>query len=456
MRKATKTRAKPVFSRQGIVVIAGTAILLLGLWAGFWLTRITESTWLAVAVVGGCGVYLFWIVAQHVFGADDQRIQALIDSADSLKDADFSFTIANQRNDEIGTLVDAYNSMVATLRAERQNLHQRELMLDTVIQASPLALVLTNDNDHVIYANATARSLFSGGRRFSGRQFIGQVIADQPQELRDALTAGQDAMVTVAKDRDQERYHLSCSDFTLNARAHKLFLLKHLTKELNRQEVATWKKVIRLIGHELNNSLAPISSLAHSAKLLVERGELARVNEVLDTVAHRSRHLKDFIEGYSRFAKLPLPRIKRIEWDQFFDSIRDIQPFQYRADKRGLAGAGDPEQLEQVFINLAKNSVEAGSNEEDIQVRVGHRDQGTEILVEDRGKGMSEEALANALLPFYSTKKSGSGLGLSLAREIVDAHAGRVSLRNRSGGGLSVRIWLPNSAAVGGGQGSDG
>ncbi|MEL7025566.1 MAG: ATP-binding protein [Pseudomonadota bacterium] len=430
-------------------MIAGSAILIVALWVGLWLRDTTGSAALAVAVVGVCGLYLFVVVARSLFGADDERIQALIDSADSLKDADFSFTIANQRNDEVGLLVDAYNGMVATLRAERQNLHQRELMLDTVIQASPLALVLTNDNDHVIYANATARSLFSGGKRFSGRHFIGQVIADQPRELREALQGGQDAMVTVSLDRDQERYHLSCSDFTLNARRHKLFLLKRLTKELNRQEVATWKKVIRLIGHELNNSLAPISSLAHSAKLLVDRQELERVNEVLDTIAHRSRHLKDFIEGYSRFAKLPLPRMKRIHWDRFFESIRDIQPFNYGADGEDLVGTGDPEQLEQVFINLAKNAVEAGSPVKDIWVRVAHRDAGTEVLMDDRGKGMSDEALASSLLPFYSTKRSGSGLGLSLAREIIDAHAGRVSLRNRSGGGLSVRIWLPNSVEGG-------
>ena len=99
-------------------MIAGSAILIVALWVGLWLRDTTGSAAFAVAVVGVCGLYLFVVGARSLFGADDERIQALIDSAGSLKDADFSFTIANQRNDEVGLLVDAYNGMVATLRAE--------------------------------------------------------------------------------------------------------------------------------------------------------------------------------------------------------------------------------------------------------------------------------------------------------------------------------------------------
>lgn len=426
------------------MILGSTLVMALALGVLYAIFRWTESWALASSIAVAVSLLGFWLITRWLFAADDTRIQALIDSADSLRDADFSFTIANRRDDEIGALVKAYNSMVSTLRTERQNLHQRELMLDTVIQASPLALVLTNENDHVIYANGTARQLFASGRRFAGRKFLQEVVDDQPAELRDALTVGQDAMVSVTTAKEQERYHLSCSEFTLNARNHRLFLLKRLTQELNRQEVATWKKVIRLIGHELNNSLAPISSMAHSARLLSARGDSARVEEVLGTIAQRSQRLKEFIESYSKFAKLPAPQIQTIDWDAFFAALKGLQPFEYHPERDGLSGSGDPKQLEQVLINLCKNAVESDSAVDDIVVKLQTRDQGTEILVADRGKGMSEEALASALLPFYSTKREGSGLGLSLAREIVDAHAGNISLRNRPKGGLSVRIWLPN------------
>ena len=448
MTRPAPTRSRPAFSNEGVAFIGGVTILGVTVGAAAFLYQWLEAPWLAGAVAILLGIALMALLVNFLFGPDRRRIRALIDSADSLSDADFSFTIADTRNDDIGTLVRAYNTMVDTLRQERQNLHQRELMLDTVLQASPLALVLTNDSDHVIYANSAARVLFWQGRRFAGMKFLGAVTRDQPAPIRDALAAGRDAMVTTGSAGEPERYHLSCSDFTLNAREHRLYLLKRLTHELNRQEVATWKKVIRLIGHELNNSLAPISSLAHSAQLLLERNDTARVSDVLATVAQRSANLKAFIEGYSRFAKLPAPRLQSLVWDRFFADLGELQPFRYEAETPGLHGVGDPEQLEQVVINLIKNALESGTDSEAVQVRLRQVEGGSEISVLDRGRGMSEEALANALLPFYSTKRSGSGLGLSLSREIVDAHGGRIGLANRYGGGLSVTLWLPNQPAT--------
>ena len=211
--------------------------------------------------------------------------------------------------------------------------------------------------------------------------------------------------------------------------------------------MATWKKVIRLIGHELNNSLAPISSLAHSAQLLMARDETGRVTELLGTIEARSAHLKRFIEGYSRFAKLPAPRRQPIDWDAFFARLSGLQPFAYAPAQAGTLGYADPDQLEQVVINLCKNAVESGSAATDITLELDANARGTEITVADRGPGMNDEALTNALLPFYSTKRSGSGLGLSLCREIVDAHEGRMTLRNRRDGGLAVSIWLPPAPA---------
>lgn len=141
---------------------------------------------------------------------------------------------------------------------------------------------------------------------------------------------------------------------------------------------------------------------------------------------------------------MPTPRIIAIQWDAFFESLAQLQPFVYERGEAGAVGCGDPEQLEQVFINLAKNAAEAGSVLDQIVVQQSRREGGTDIVISDRGRGMSEEALSNALLPFYSTKRSGSGLGLSLSREIIDAHDGRISIRNRTGGGVSVRLWLPD------------
>ena len=438
--KSTKRR----FSLQGKILAASGAAMGISTAMALLLARLGAPFLAAIAAAMIAGLALLLILVRQLLNPLNARIGALIDSADSLRDADFSFTIADNSNDEIGELVRAYNLTVGTLREERQNLHQRELMLDTVIQASPLALVLTSDDDRVIYANASARELFSDGRPFAGQQFLSDIAREQPESLQEALFAGQDALVSFEEGQGAERYHLSCNDFTLNARQHRLFLLKRLTNELNRQEVATWKKVIRLIGHELNNSLAPISSLAHSGQLLVERDDTAAVTKLLKTIEVRSGHLKHFIEGYSRFAKLPTPTRKRVVWQEFLSRVGALQSFVLELEDNDAAGWFDPEQMEQVLINLVKNAHESGSSPSDVVVSVDGQRDGWRLVVRDRGKGMSEEALVNALLPFYSTKKSGSGLGLSLCREIVDAHGGRISLQNRQEGGLAVSLFLPN------------
>lgn len=116
---------------------------------------------------------------------------------------------------------------------------------------------------------------------------------------------------------------------------------------------------------------------------------------------------------------------------------------QYAAVGEAASGVADKQQLEQVIINLIKNALESGSDQQDIMLTVTQHTSGWQLSISDRGKGMSDESLASALLPFYSTKKSGSGLGLSLCREIVDAHDGRIGLHNREGGGLVVKVWLP-------------
>ncbi|MEL6951316.1 MAG: ATP-binding protein [Pseudomonadota bacterium] len=442
------TRVNPATSMQGRLLAIAMLCFVVALAIAIALYERTSSAVLAVSVGLLVAIPAFGWAVRRALEPTRARIRALVDSADSLRDADFSFTIADHRDDEVGRLVRAYNRMVGTLRDERQNLHQRELMLDTVLQASPLALVLTNDNGHIIYANATARALFTAGRRMAGMHFLDDVVSDHSDSLKTALVQGVDAMVTIEADNDDERYHLSCNEFTLNARGHRLYLLKRLTQELNRQEVATWKKVIRLIGHELNNSLAPISSLAHSAQLLMARDDTERVVELLGTIETRSAHLKRFIEGYSRFAKLPDPQRREIEWDPFFTRLSALHPFDYRPDAPGSSGFADPDQLEQVIINLSKNAVESGSDPERITIRVVGSNTGSLITVADRGPGMNDEALTNALLPFYSTKRTGSGLGLSLCREIVDAHGGRITLRNRREGGLAVSLWLPAAGAA--------
>lgn len=370
--------------------------------------------------------------------------RALTGSVTSFKDGDFSFSIATDQRDELGELVQAHNELGRVLRDERQGLFQRELLLDTVVQNTPTAMVLVEPGGHVVYANIAARQLLNGGSPLQGLAFAA-VVTESPPAFAHAVADGGDALFTVALEGEDETFHFSQRSFKLQGRQHRMYLIKRMTRELSRQEVATWKKVIRVISHELNNSLAPISSLAHSGRVLAGKGETQRLGAVFDTIEDRARHLHGFIHGYAEFAKLPQPRLEEVSWQVVLDAIARQFPDIQVAAAPEQRGWFDRSQIEQVLINLVKNAHEAGGPAAEIQLAVVQRPGEVRIEVRDRGSGMSEAVLANALLPFYSTKRSGSGLGLALAREIAEAHGGRIVLANRDGGGLCVTLVLPRA-----------
>lgn len=415
------------------VVSAGVALLLYA-----WLGDLPLSLILCALL----GAFAVPLLARSLSARTTALFRTLAGSVTSFKDGDFSFSIATDLRDELGELVHAHNELGRVLREERQGLFQRELLLDTVVQNTPTAIVLLEPDGHVVYANIAACQLLNGGRRMQGLAFD-TIVAESPPAFAQAVADGGDALFTVALEGEDETFHFSQRSFKLQGRQHRMYLLKRMTRELSRQEVATWKKVIRVISHELNNSLAPISSLAHSGRVLAGKGDTQRLGPVFDTIEDRARHLHGFIRGYAEFAKLPQPRLEHVDWSSLLGAIARQFPGIQTGAVPEQPGWFDRAQIEQVLINLVKNAHEAGGPVEAIRIEVQQRTGESRIEVCDRGSGMSEAVLANALLPFYSTKRSGSGLGLALAREIAEAHGGRIVLANRDGGGLCVALLLP-------------
>ena len=401
---------------------------------------ITEWLFILLFTCGICALGVAWFT-RHLA----RSLNALEVGLLNFNDNDFSVSIPANGEGQLKALAELFNDSAAKLRQERQYIYQRELLLDKVIQSSPNVMLLFNDHQKLMYANDAARHLFHIKGKMEGLS-LDELLQDLPDALALALKQEKSGLFTMGED-DTETWYLSRGQFLLNNQQHNLILLKQMTRELNRQEVAVWKKVIRIISHELNNSVAPIASMVNSGRLLTKDLDNPKLKLIFDTIESRTNHLSQFIFNYARFAKLPLPQRRQVAWQQLIEHLTQHYPFTLANELPAEMGYFDQGQMEQVLLNLLKNAHESGSDPDEVTLSIRLQTlvdgAGFIIKIEDRGSGMSEEVLEQALLPFYSTKQSGTGLGLPLCREIIEAHEGSISMHNRSDGGLSVQLWLP-------------
>lgn len=446
-----------------------SCVLLTGLLTVIALEYAQGNTWMLIGVF----VFLFLVLSLLCLRWS-RRISKDLSSLEvallNLSDANFSVSMPPPELPEMDTLVQQMNRSFGDLRRQRQSIYQRELMLDTMIETSPVAMILCGGSGHIYFANAAARQLLFKGERRDGAHLV-EALSDnrsedseefarvilQGRETFFSLLLSSQTQSALAK-REGEKpadetmvsglrsFHYLCSEFSIDRQPHRLHLLKDITREVNRQEAASWKKTIRVISHELNNSLAPISSMAHSCQLLLERGESERLMKVLQRIETGVGSLHEFIQRYASFARLPKPQLAPVSWLNFVQQLQEHFVFHLPDGIPDWELQADSSQLQQALLNLLKNAHESGSETENIILRFKEMQQGTRIEVIDQGGGMSSEVMEQALLPFYSTKPLGSGIGLALCREIVEAHQGQMSLDNYRGG-LRVAISLPGQAS---------
>lgn len=222
-----------VIALTHVALGAGLAVLLLR-WS---------PPWMAVAGATLCALpSLVWSL-QRAFAPSHALFRALAGTVASYRDSDYGFGVTWQGRGALGELVAAHNELGETLRAQRLSLVQRELLLDTMVQNTPVAMLLLDPADRVVHANLAARRALGGGRKLEGQMFSA-LLADAPPALADAFARGGDGLFTIGDGESEEIHHLSRRHFRLNGRRHELLLLRQMTTELRRQEVQTWKKVI--------------------------------------------------------------------------------------------------------------------------------------------------------------------------------------------------------------------
>lgn len=449
------------FHVLGAFVAAAVAVATTGVTTAV-TSAVAKAPWhvgvvaaITAALSGGAAI-LWWQWPRR------QIRQAIRDGIEGLRQGDHSLRLRAPIQDaEIDEVVGHFNEISNLLREHSHEIRQRELIVDAIVDHTGTAVVIVNAVDRVVFASRKARRQFFGGRALVGETFSG-LLETSPASLRDAVRRDGDALIALARARDpdesveagdestalaEEHVFVQSRRFELNGQPHRLVLLRPMGLPLRRQELEVWKKVVRVISHELNSAMTPVSSLLHSARLLHERGandesSRARLADVLESVANGVTRLRRYVDGYANFARLPAPMRQTVELSHFVETLAMLATFECDGDLPSAQVTFDTAQVQQALLNLLRNAAESGGPLDQIELAVELRADVLTFEVRDRGPGMDSATLRQAVLPFFSTKSGGTGLGLAVAREVAQAHGGHLELLPRSGGGLVVRLAL--------------
>ena len=409
--------------------LPGAVISLIFLWTGAHPPKVQWT--LTVVIVTVCLGFAFALRERVVL-----PLQTLSNLLAALGEGDFSIRARGARGgDPLGEVMIEVNALVETLRHQRLDALEATTLLRKVMAEIDVAVFTFDEKHELKFVNrAGTRLLNQPAERLLGRD------ADEIG-LADCLNGEAPRVINTAFPGGVGRWEIRRSQFRQGGRPHELLVLSDLSQPLREEERQAWQRLIRVIGHEMNNSLAPIKSIAGSLATIVSREPpppdwREDVQRGLNVIASRSEALSRFMSAYARLAKLPPPRLAPIEIGSFVDRVATLEKAHHIKVVSGphLTIQADADQLEQLLINLIRNAVDAVA-ETGGGVRVGwNRVAGSspatvELWVEDEGPGLSNTG--NLFVPFFTTKPGGSGIGLVLSRQIAEAHGGSLQLENR-------------------------
>ena len=387
-----------------------------------------------------CFILIFFTALFSHLSHHQKQLTTLYEGVKSFKDGDFTIRIATQGDQHMHELLSVYNSLSESLKQQRQALNQKEHLLDSIIQASPMAIILFNPYRHVVYYNYQANELLNINGSLEGKT-IHHLVENLDNALAPFLLNEESGLLTFEQNDSKHSYYIANKSVLFDHQPHKLVICKNLSQELSKEELLLWKNAIRLISHELNNSLAPITSLSVSAKEIISNDKHTELlPDILSTINQRAENLNQFIAEYAEFARIPKPNIKENNLSQTLQMVNGLYPFKLLDDLPSETAFYDAYQFEQVLINLLKNAHESGSDVNEIGVKVVKDYNRLRFAIVDRGAGIVKGKLTQVILPFFSTKQGGTGLGLSICSEIITAHNGQLKIKNRHLGGVIVEF----------------
>jgi len=429
--KASPRHERRVFWLALLGGFPALALALGLLWFGDFAPR---TQWTLTLLVAGVWLACAAIVREHV----TRPLQTVSNVLAALRERDYTLRARGSNpEDALGLLLLELNSLGDDLRAQRLG----------ALEATALLRRVMDEIDVAIFAFDAAHALRLVNR--AGAALLGRA----PEQLlgRDASSLGLAGSLAGETPRVDAlafpgragRWEVRRGMFRQGGLPHQLLVLSDVSRALSDEERQAWKRLIRVLSHELNNSLAPIKSIADSLLALISRDQRDDLRKGLGVIASRSESLSRLMAAYARLARLPPPRLESVAID---DWVRRVVALETRRQVAVHSGPSvtiqaDVGQLDQLLINLVRNAVDATLEAGAVEVGWETRNGQLDVWVRDGGAGLADTA--NLFVPFYTTKPNGSGIGLALSRQIAEAHGGTLTLSNRAGQrGCEARVSL--------------
>lgn len=424
-------------------------IALLGLSLALFMFMINRPNMLFAAILTG---FIIILQLAEVFRFVSQTNRKLTRFLESVKYSDFisGFTSDHKLGKSFKDLNIAFNEVLEAFRKARSEKEEHWQYLNTVVQQVRTGILSFDTEGDVQLMNANARKFIE----VQNLKNIHELKEINPK-LYQTLIDVQPGKGALYKGTNELYLTIQATELRIRGNDVKLMTLQNIQPELQKQELEAWQNLTRVLRHEIMNSITPISSLTSTLKDILEYDLTQKENhyelkqegaedlkEGLNTIENRSKGLIKFIDAYREYTSLPNPKVKMVRLKDMIEKVAMLMRqemkkhninFRYECSSEYLTIQVDEEMIEQVLINLLKNAAEAAAESINAHIELVGRYDGTRVRIEviDNGPGIIPEAIEHIFVPFYTTKKSGSGIGLSLSRQIMQLHHGTLTVESQ-------------------------
>jgi two-component system, NtrC family, nitrogen regulation sensor histidine kinase NtrY len=370
------------------------------------------------------------IVSWQLYKELIRPLKTLMQGVDAIRDRDFNVKFLSTGKYEMDQLINVYNSMIDELREERTRQEQQHFFLEKLINTSPTGIIILDYDQHIHQLNPQALQLLAVEEKGLLGKPIDEIAHPLIQEIA-KLASGESKTINF---NGIETYKVQKSHFIDRGFPRYFIMLEELTVEILAAEKKAYGKVIRMMAHEVNNTVGPVNSILQSTLQSHENSE--RINNALQVAIDRNHNLNVFMRNFADIVRLPEPNMKMVDLHQLLERTTKLMElkagekqivFQFELAATPLSVQADGLQLEQALINVVKNAIEAIEGEGKIGFIT--RSFPRELIVRDNGKGIATNIADQLFSPFFSTKKDGQGIGLTLTREILLNHGYDFSLK---------------------------